>query len=113
MGYQGRTPPSLVPHSFQKGEAVPTDELVEEDRFETNQTTVAAFFVYSGLRLVGLQWEYGVCTFFFANTKPLQNLFSQYIQGEARVEPQGFNNATVQVKKRMFKARDEADQEDK
>lgn len=81
-------------------------ELVEENRFETSQNVVAAYFVYNGLEIDELLWSNGVCTFFFKNTPDLQKLLTDFVSNKARVEPQAFNNAFVEVRSRMFKARD-------
>lgn len=80
-------------------------DLVEENRYETNQTVVAAYFVYMGLELDDVVWENGVCVFFFENTKELQQELRKFVSSEARVEPQAFNNTFVQVRNRMFEAK--------
>lgn len=85
------------------------DTIEEEDwseRFETTQTVVAAYFVYSGLEIVECLWESGTCTFFFEDTSELHELLTKYVSSKAQVEPQGFNNAFVQVRNRMFQAKD-------
>jgi hypothetical protein len=81
--------------------------LEEEVRFETSQNVVAAFFVYNGLEIDELLWANGVCTFFFQNTPELRQLLTDFVSNKARVEPQAFNNAFVEVRSRMFKARDD------
>ena len=83
-------------------------ELVEENRYETNQTVVAAYLVYMGLDLVDQVWENGVCTFFFEQSKDLERSLLAFVSGKARVEPQSFNNSFVQVRSRMFKAKEQS-----
>lgn len=78
----------------------------DEDFYETNQTVVAAYFVYERLNMVDLRWENGVCSFSFENTEELQKHLMNYVSGKARVEPQAFNNAFAGVRKRMFDAKE-------
>lgn len=80
-------------------------EVEETDEFETNQTVLAAYLVYEGHELARTLWENNMCTFFFENTEQLQASFGIFLQGKARVEPVGFNNAFGQVLGRVKEER--------
>lgn len=75
------------------------EEVVEEDsRFETNQTVLAAFFVYQGYEILDTEWENGMCTFFFDGEQDgFAEKFGAFLRSKARVEPVQFNNAFGQV----------------
>jgi hypothetical protein len=80
---------------------------VEEKEYSTNQTVVASYLVYEGFELTDMDWEFGVCTFFFVDTQELRKEVLKFVNGDALVEPQSFNNAFTQVRKRMFDAKDD------
>lgn len=71
----------------------------EDERFETNQSNVAAFLVFCGHDIVEALWENESCTFLFDQNEDLARDFAEYVQGKARVEPVGFSTSYGQVMK--------------
>lgn len=91
-----------------------SDEIVEEEtRFETSMTVLAVWLVYEGLEVEELLWENGTCTFFFENTKQLQEKLIKFASGKARVEPQSFSNCFGQITRRMRQERDRLEQNER
>lgn len=107
----------VVPGRTASALALPPTERhivdTEDERFKTNQTTLAAFFTYNDLAMVDLAWKHGSCAFFFEDNVTLRRLFTQYNAGKGLVEPQEFMSAYTQVKNKMFQARDQAALEDR
>lgn len=85
---------------------MPGAEVVEDTRFETNQTVLAAYFVYRGYDLADTKWENGMCTFFFdEEDEGFAEDFGKFLRGKARVEPVQFNNAFGQVMAKVKESR--------
>lgn len=81
-------------------------DVVEDDRFETDQTPIASFLIYSGLEVDDMAWEGGVCTFFFIQTEQLSDLLLKFVSGKALVEPNQYSRVLGQVRRKVFDLRD-------
>jgi hypothetical protein len=90
----------------------PPPRLVAELRFETTQSSVAAYLVFCGHEVVESLWENETCTFFFDHTEDLTAAFALYNQGQASVEPIGYSTAYGQIMKLVKERRWEAKEAD-
>lgn len=79
----------------------------QNDEYKTNQTGLAAYLTYCEFPIVELRWKNDSCSFVFKRSDNLLHFVNKFVSGEARVEPQAFNNHFSQVRNKMFAKRDE------
>lgn len=81
------------------------EAAVEDQRFETNQTVLAAYLVFCGHTIDETVWENDMCTFFFERGPSLAGDYAAFLEGKARVEPVSFSGAYGQVMQRVKQER--------
>lgn len=77
------------------------------ERFETNQSNVAAYLLFCGHHVIDSVWENETCTFFFEHTEELSKDFAVYCRGDAAVEPIAYGGAYKEIMNLVKKRRAE------
>lgn len=67
--------------------------------------SLAAFLCLEGEELLDYQWERDSCWFVFEKTQSLMDSVTDFISGNALVEPSRYNTVFSEIKKKMFGSR--------
>jgi hypothetical protein len=79
------------------------------NEWTTGEIIVATYLALELKQEPEFEWDEEVetCTFIFPESEALMELLGDYVRGKARVEPRAFHMKFVNLRRAMFKDRDE------
>lgn len=73
--------------------------------YETNDTPLATFLVYSGFQISEYRWAGKTCHMVFVDSEALQNAVSTMSKGEALVNPREYHRCMSVLKAEILSRR--------
>lgn len=85
-----------------------TEREYPVDEWRTGDTALAAFLITKEHECIKMEWEVDSCYFTFAENDDMLDLVVEFMGDEALVNPRTYNLALSNLRKQMFRVRDEA-----